>query len=84
MVLTDCFLIFNYTVDYTLCSMPEKVTRNFNICFVCPLCPGLTVFSLQHLSYEYIRQNIWFGCHKFCLSNIDVTKTFAKIFVSPD
>ena len=32
MVLTDFFLIFNYTVGYSLCSMPEKVTRNFNIC----------------------------------------------------
>ena len=31
-VLTDFFLIFNYTVDYSVCSMLEKVTQNLNIC----------------------------------------------------
>ena len=30
MVLTECLLISNYTVDYS--SMPEKVKQNLNIC----------------------------------------------------
>ena len=32
MVLTEILLIFNYTVESSLCSMPEKVRQNLNIC----------------------------------------------------
>ena len=49
-------LLLYYSIVYT------KFCPKF-----CPLCPGLTIFfSLQHLSYEYIRQNI-------CVPRLGVT-----------
>ena len=32
MISTEFLLIFNYTVECSLCSMPEKVRQNLNIC----------------------------------------------------